>query len=127
MASYQDQMTLTRTAAADLSGKQYHFVNIGLLGTTNMASLSTASTLGGVLLTNPQSGERATIAYSGIGKVTVGAAVAEAAFVTTNGSGRAVTAGSGDMVAGRVLEAAGNDGEIVTTLLFPPFRWSGAA
>lgn len=127
MAEYQEIQALTRVADADLSGAQYHFVKLVALGKTNIGSLATASTLAGVLLNNPGSAERAAIGFAGVGKLVAGAAITEGVFLTCNGSGRAVAAGSGDMVGARALMAAGADGEVITALYVPPFRWSGAA
>lgn len=127
MAEYQDLATFTRKADADLSGKQYHFMWVTANGGTNIASLDTTSTLAGVLQNTPQSNEFATVAYAGVGKIVAGASITEGAYVTCNGSGRAVTVTSGDMAGARVLQAAGADGEVVTAVYFVPFRWSGAA
>ena len=118
--------TLAFSAAADLSGKRYHFMRQSAEGSCNMGSLATNSALIGVLQNKPESGENATIAYSGKSKVTAGAAVTAGAMVTTNGSGRAVAVASGGMAGGRALQAAGADGEIISVLLFPPIRWAGA-
>ena len=43
------------------------------------------------------------------------------ALVTT-GSGKLAHAASGDIVIGRALETAGAEDELISTLLFPPFR-----
>lgn len=127
MAEFQDIQVLARNADADLSGKQYHIVRLTASKGTNLASLATTSAIGGVLQTVSSSGDRASVGYHGVSKVVAGAAVADNAFFTTNGSGRAVTVTSGDMTVGRALEAAGADGEVITSLIFTPFRWSGAA
>lgn len=92
-----------------------------------MATSPTSSTLLGVLQNGPQVGEAMTIARSGLSKVVAGGALTANWIITTNGSGRAAHVTSGDFAAGMVLEAAVSDGDVVTTLLFPPFRWSGAA
>jgi hypothetical protein len=118
--------TLTLEANADLSNKQYHFVRYVATEKCDQASLDTNSGLIGVLQNKPGSGEFATIAYAGVGKVVAGAAVTAGDVLTTNSSGRAVTVTSGDMAAGRALMAAGANGDIITALLFPPQRWAGA-
>ena len=125
--SQTNNRAIARNADADLSGKQYHIVRLTANKGTNLASLATTSAIGGVLQTVSSSGDRATVAYAGISKVVVGAAVSELDVFTTNSSGRAIAIGSGQMAVGRALEAAGADGEVITALIFPPFRWSGAA
>lgn len=128
MAQFGRQETLTGVeAAADLSGKQYHFVRYSAANKVDQASLATDSALVGVLQNKPKAGEFATVAYAGLSKVVAGAAITAGDIITTNSSGRAATVASGQMAAGRALEAAGADGDIITALLFPPVRWSGAA
>lgn len=92
-----------------------------------MATAPTSSTMLGVLQNGPQVGEAMTIARSGLSKLVAGGALTANWVVTTNGSGRAAHVTSGDFAMGMVLEAAVSDGDVVTALLFPPFRWSGAA
>jgi hypothetical protein len=130
MAEYGNYETLAMNAAADLSGNLYHIVGIsdGADG-INIASNAVASSMLGVLVTKPAAqGRHATVAYQGLGKVVAGAAINSAGvFFTCNGSGRAVAANSGQMTAGRILETASGDGDVVSVLLYPPFRLSGAA
>lgn len=128
MAEFGPQETITGfAAAADLSGKQYHFVRASAANACNQSSLGGDAAMLGVLQNNPNTGQAATIAQAGMSKVYAGAAVSANALVTTNGSGRAVTAASGDMVAGRALEASGNDGEVITVMLQAPVRWAPGA
>jgi len=126
MAEYGDLDTFTLKAAADLSAKRYHIMRASAEGYCNMASHSTNSTMIGVLINDPQANGHATIAYEGKSKVVAGAAVSANAFITTNGSGRAVAVASGGMACGRALQAASADGEVITCQLFPPIRWAGA-
>lgn len=127
MSYYGDQKTLKASAAADLSANRFHVMRLSAKDAVNVASLGTSSEIAGVLQNLPQSGEDATVAYSGESKITAGAAIAVNAHVTTNSSGRAVTVTSGSMAIGRVLETATADGDIVACLLYPPVRWTGAA
>jgi len=122
--SYNEDTTYT--AAADLSGKQYHFVRQDAARSCNLASLSTNSALAGVLQNKPQSGEAATVRDNGTSKVVAGGAVTQGVHVTNNGSGRATAVTSGGMAAGRAIEAAGGDGDIIEVRLYPPVRWAGA-
>lgn len=125
MAEFGPQETVTGfAAAADLSGKQYHFVRASAANACNQSSLASDTAVLGVLQNNPQSGQAATIAQQGLSKVVAGGSITVNALVTTNGSGRAAAAVSGDMVMGRALEAAANDGEVITVALQPPVRWA---
>ncbi|MBI4185310.1 MAG: DUF2190 family protein [Proteobacteria bacterium] len=92
-------------------------------GTTDIASDDTSTAMIGVLQNKPKAtGRAASIAYLGPSKVVAGGTVTRGALLTCNGSGRAADAGSGDMVFGRALAAAGADGEVVPALVFPPFK-----
>lgn len=118
--------TMTLEAAADLSAIQYHFVRLSAANKTNLASEAAHSSLMGALINKPKSGEFATIGYGGEGKITAGGALTAGDILTTNGSGRAAVVTSGQMAAGRCLETAGADGDIVRVLFFPPVKWFGA-
>lgn len=118
--------TFTAKAAADLSACQYHFVRLSAANAINIASLSTNSGLVGVLLNKPQANEAGAVAYLGTSRITAGASITAGALITNNSSARAVAVASGGMAAGRALEAAGADGDVIDVLLFPPVRWAGA-
>lgn len=128
MAEFGRLETLTGVeAAADLSGKQYHIMRYSAANNVNQGSLATDSALCGVLQNKPQSGDHATIGYLGISKIVAGAAITAGDIITTNSSGRAATVASGEIAVGRALVAAGANGDIITSVLFPPVRWAGAA
>jgi hypothetical protein len=128
MAEFGRQENFTAVAAADLSRKQYHFVRLSGADTKiNQASEAAHSSLVGVLQNKPQTEEFANVAYAGLSKVVAGGAIPVNAIITTNGSGRAVQVASGQMAAGRALDAAGGDGEVITALIWHPVRWGGAA
>ena len=127
MAEFQNLETYTLEAAADLSAKQYHIVRGSAISKCNMGSAATDSGLIGVLQNKPQSGEFACIADGGISKIVAGGTVTANQLVTTNGSGRAANAGSGDMIVGRALDTATTNGEIISVRLLTPVRLSGAA
>lgn len=119
----------TFKAGADLSSALYHIVRISNgADAVNIASESVHSSMIGVLLNAPAAtGRHASVAYIGQGKVTAGAAInSVGVFFTCNGSGRAVAAASGDMVAGRILETAAANGDVVQCQLMLPVRLSGA-
>lgn len=113
-------------AAADLSGKQYHFVRLSAANQCNQASEAANSGLAGVLQNKPRADEFATIGYSGLTKIFAGGAITANDIITTNGSGRAAVVTSGQMAAGRALVAATADGDIITALLWAPVKWFGA-
>ncbi len=122
MSEYGVTHAITHKAAADLSGKQYHFLRYSAADTVNQSSLSSAEDFAGVLQNKPNAANRAaTVIVGGETKITAGGALTVNDLVTTNGSGRAAAAASGDMVMGRVLETAGADGDRVRMLLMPFF------
>src|SRR3972149_1729195 len=111
MAEFVGLETYTMEAAADLSAKQYHIVRGSAANKCNQGSASTDSGLIGILQNKPQSGEFACVADGGISKVVAGGTVTANGPVTTNGSGRAANAVSGEMVIGRAIDTATTDGE----------------
>lgn len=117
------QETFTLQAAADLSAARYHIARLTAAQTCNIASLDTDDAIVGVIQNKAESGERVTIADGGTSKIVAGAAVTVNVLLTTNGSGRAVAAGSGDYVIGRALDAATGNGDVIKARLYKPTRW----
>lgn len=104
-------------AASDLSAGQHHFVEVDSSGQIALVNGS-GDTVDGVLQNDPDAqGQAGTVINDGISKVVAGAAVAQGALVMSNASGRAITATSGNFVAGRALEAATADAEVISVLL----------
>lgn len=104
------------------SGKQFRFVKVTGMGTADVrVGLCTAAAGEfpyGVLQNKPQQvGDAATIGYDGISMVESGAAVALGP-VTIDSTGRVVTSGSGDVVAGLALKAAAGAGELISVALW---------
>lgn len=119
----------TRQTSADLSAHYLNIVAARTVGLVDVASHAAAAyTLGpiGVLYNRPKAGQAATVACYGQAKVRAGGAIAVHKMLTTNGSGRAAEVASGEIMFGRALSAAVNDGDIIDVLLFPPVRCSGA-
>ena len=115
-----DYFTLSAKAAGDLSANQYHFVRFSAADEVNVASLNTAEDWAGVLQNKPAAaGRAATVMWIGETKITAGGALTVNDLVTTNGSGRAASAGDTHAVFGRILETAAADGDVVRMLLFP--------
>ena len=103
--------TVTKLAAADLRSHQYRFM---VLNSSGRAAVPGAGNrVFGVLQNAPNSGEAATIMEEGISKVVASAAIAAGAAVATTNDGRAVTAATGNNVAGQAQTAAGGAGEII--------------
>lgn len=121
-----DQATNTLEAAANLSAVQYHIMRVSAANKCNISSQATDSDMCGVLLNKPQSGEAASIAYSGRGRAVAGAAITAGDHLTCNGSGRAITVTSGSMALAQALEAAGADGQLIDIVQYYPVRWAGA-
>ena len=90
--------TVTVVAGADLSGLQYKIINLsGTLAVSNVLS-------GGVLLNKPESGEHATLAYSGRMKAYAGGTVTKGAPLIMTASGTLQVGSQG--VVGKALAAA---------------------
>ena len=91
--------SMTVTAAADLTGHQFKAVTLGgtVAGTTAAAR--------GILRTKAASGDHATVAYKGIMKAYVGAAVVSGAQVGVTASGYLITV-TGSAYVGFALASA---------------------
>lgn len=100
MAQEEKLTTITRPANADLSTKQYLFVEMDTSG--NVGACNSAGELAiGVLQNDPDaSGRAATVAIGGVSKVVLGGTVAINAKVATTAAGKADTAASGNHVMG---------------------------
>ncbi len=117
----------TTTDYSSLVATKYIFVQANGARTAMQAINPTSTALLGVMQNNPAVGEAMSIAYAGPSKVVAGAAIAANKIITSDTSGRAAAVTSGDMAMGRLLEASGANGDVVSALLFAPVRWSGAA
>lgn len=113
---------VTLEADADLSDYQYRVMRISGARRCNVNTGDTNTTVIGVLQNNPSSQQAATVAFIGRSKVKCGAAVTAGGYITSNASGKAIDAGSGDMVIGRALEATNAEDEVFQALLQPAFR-----
>lgn len=114
---------ITLATAADLSGAQYAIVRVSAADTCNLASNAAAQDMVGVLQNKPAAtGRAAQVRVLGETKVVAGAAITAGDLVTTNGSGRAAAATSGQMILGQAISTAANDGELLRVLLKPFFN-----
>ena len=108
MASFGEVTGVTQRAAADLRTKQYYMLRntaSGLVNTSSHAA-GAATTLIGVLQNKPNSGQAANVGMFGESKVVAAGTVAVNVWLTTDDSGKATAAVSGDNVIGYAMEAA---------------------
>jgi hypothetical protein len=94
---------ISLVAAADLSAKQYHFVQVDTAGKAALSG-ATALTLG-VLQNKPASGQVGTVCVDGVTKVVIAATLSAGSRVRSDANGQAVAASvAGNAVAGILLE-----------------------
>ena len=109
----------TLTAAADLSSKQYHFVKLASATTVNVCSATTDRAIG-ILQNNPESGEQAIVAISGVSKVVADGTLAAGNFIGTSADAQAdaISPGTDTTVymMGQCVQAA-SAGETTTMIL----------
>ena len=113
----QHQVVKEFNAAADLSAKQYYFVELGS-GTVNVTDAITDVPVG-VLQNKPDAaGKHAEVAMFGFTKVVAGGAISAGALIgcTTAGKAVALTIGTDTTtyVLGRALTAATADGQVIS-------------
>lgn len=124
MAEMESELPgFTAQAAADLTNTRYHILRWAAAGTTNIASHAAATAVLGAIGVQQNvgtSGQAVKVSYTGQSKVVAGGAVTANVLITNNGSGRAAAATSGDIVVGRALEAATQDGDVIRCLLQQP-------
>lgn len=112
----------TVEASGDLSSSQFLFVTIDSNGQAAVAGDGVVVV--GVLQDKPAAQGRACSIYGSgsISKVKAGAAVAAGAKVSSDAAGKAVTAASGEYIAGIALDAASAANQLISVLLFFPGR-----
>ena len=122
MATQGELLTRTMKANASLKTKPYVILRQTAAGICDQASEANlnAKAVIGVAQNKPDSGQAVTVAYFGESKVTAGGTCTAGSFITTDSSGRAVDATSGDFVLGMALQAAATTGEIIRCLLRLP-------
>lgn len=114
-------ITMTLTAAADLSTHQYKFMEITAANTVNLCGATTDRPVG-VLLNKPTSGNAATILLAGVTQVVASGAIAAgrsigttaAGLATINAGSEAGNGGSANPTVGIALTAAGGASEVIT-------------
>lgn len=119
MATEQALILITLPADADLSAKQYTFVDINSDGEVIAASAQGQDAIG-ILQNDPAAAdEAAVVAIAGISKCFFGGTIATAVRVTTAADGQADTSASGDVTLGIAVKGAGAD-EVGEVLLGGP-------
>lgn len=107
-------------AAADLSAKQYYFVNIDATGKAALPTGATDKPIG-VLQNKPTAGQTAEIMVTGVSKVSSDAALSIDNLIGTSADGQADAKVPGtditEYVVGRVLEASGAAAGLVTAAI----------
>ncbi len=118
MANEETLRSISREASADLSAKQYHFMTINASGL--LAAAGAGVSIDGILQDKPDAANRAgQLGVRGRSKIVVGAAVTAGDDLTPDAAGKAVTAATGDVIAGTALEDGAASGNIVSILLNP--------
>lgn len=116
--------SLTLLAAADLSASQFRFVQCNSSGLAALAGAS--GVVIGALQNKPTAGNAAAIAYHGVSRVVAGGTVASGARVTSDSNSAAITATTGDSVAGVAL-VGGVAGDLIEVLIGAPGTGAFAA
>lgn len=117
MAIEMSQFAVTRQAGADLSAKQFYFVEQASTGKVTACNSLGEKALG-VVQNNPGLNQAANVATNGVCKVIAGGTLVPGDLVNVSAAGKAVAASSTYFIMGEVL-VGGGDGEIVTILLRP--------
>ena len=120
MALQEAVRSISRLAAADLTGSQFLLVDIDSDGKAALAGSTTR--VAGVLQNNPDTDQAATVAIAGVTKVISGAAITAGADVGSDAAGKAIAfvAPATGVVAfksGIALTAAGGADEVIDMLI----------
>ena len=97
----------TLQAVQDMRLRQYRALRASAAGECQIASNNLASPLEciGVLQNKPNSGQAATVGWLGVSKIICGSTVSHGRLITTQQSGQATDATSGQFAFGLALEA----------------------
>ena len=112
--------SITLQAGIDLSSAQYSLVELDANGNAVVATAGARAI--GVVQNDPILGEAATVGFSGIGPVKVGATFTAPGPAMSNGTGQAIpyvpaTTGANPFIVGDVMTVANAVGEIVPMLI----------
>jgi hypothetical protein len=106
------------TAAVDLSANQFYIVKITAARQVNLTA-AVGDVAYGILQNKPTLGQAADVGILGVTKAVAGAAISAAARLTSDTSGRVITAASTNQRLGVALEAATAAGQLITIALVP--------
>ena len=106
-------------AAVDLTLKQFHAVK---MTATGWDIAGNGEQVDGILQNNPDVGESATVALHGRSKFVASGALAKGATVSSNAAGKGKVSASGNYILGKITEASGSDGDVVSVLITRPGR-----
>lgn len=123
MAHFNEVVARTMVAVQNLKSTKHHILRASAAGECQVASNpgGGAAEIIGIQWSKADSGENVAVAYQGEAKVVAGSAAVSANVpITSNSSGRAVAATSGDWMLGHSLEASTSDGEVIRCLLGMP-------
>ena len=118
---FMEVVARTLLATQDMRLTQYRALRESAAGQCQVASnnIQSPKETIGVLLNKPNSGQNASVGYSGVGKIVCGSTVTQGRMITCQQSGQATDATSGNFAFGLALEA-GVSGETIKALLFQP-------
>lgn len=111
---------VSREAGQDLSGSQFRFGTVAADGQVDPTGAG-AFASGVIQDDNADEAGKAValmLLGGGVSKVEAGAAITAGAEITSDASGRAVAATTGDRILGAAWESAGGAGEIFTCSLY---------
>ena len=114
MAVQEALISVTLTAGADLRTHQYKFVSVNAAGAVVLTANDAKAQ--GIVLNDPNTGEAAIVAISGLVKVKCGAAVTRGGDVGSGANGAAKNAATASEVLGTALETGAN-GRVISILL----------
>lgn len=115
MATDNRLISISVPASADLSASQFRFLQVNSSGQAALAG-ATGIAVGVLQNKPPAAGRPATMGYTGVSKVIAGGTVAAGARVTSDANSAAITATTGDSVAGLAL-TGGVSGDLISVLI----------
>lgn len=102
-------------AGGDLTAKQFHAMKLD--GAKEVVDADAGEALIGILQNDPAEGEAASVAYLGVSKVKLGAAVNTVGTrLAANADGELIAATTGDYIAGIALET-GAENDLISALI----------
>lgn len=115
--AFEDKVqSVSLVAGADLSAKQFTFVEVGSSGT--VVTPSAGAMADGVMYGAPISGNVGEVAIGGVVRVKCGGVVTNGGPVATDGNGLAVNATTGNIILGTALETGAANA--IIAMIFNP-------